>query len=76
MKLYTALMNQEEKIFVGFGEASVVYLMEDLGLDFADMNDLICNMTEEQKESLYEMAESGINEKAYDVEALELLAPL
>ena len=76
MKLYTALMNQEEKIFVGFGEASVVYLMEDLGFDFADMNDLICNITEEQKESLYEMAESGINEKAYDVEALELLAPI
>ena len=76
MKLYTALMNQEEKLLVGFGEESVVYLLEDLGFDFSDMNDLICNMTEEQKESLYEMAESGINEKAYHVENLELLAPI
>ena len=76
MKLYTALLNKEEKLFVGFGEESAVYLLEDLGFVFEDMNDLICNITEEEKQSLYEMAESGINEKAYDVETLELLAPI
>lgn len=76
MKLYTALLNKEEKLFVGFGEESAVYLLEDLGFVFDDMNDLICNITEEEKQSLYEMAESGINEKAYDVEKMELLAPI
>ena len=76
MKLYTALLNKEEKLFVGFGEESSVYLLEDLGFVFEDMNDLICNITDEEKQSLYEMAESGINEKAYDVEKLELLAPI
>lgn len=76
MKLYTALLNKEEKLFVGFGEESAVYLLEELGFVFEDMNDLICNITEEEKQSLYEMAESGINEKAYDVETLELLAPI
>ena len=76
MKLYTALLNKEEKLFVGFGEESAVYLLEDLGFVFDDMNDLICNITQEEKQSLYEMAESGINEKAYDVEKLELLAPI
>lgn len=76
MKLYTALLNKEEKLFVGFGEESSAYLLEDLGFAFEDMNDLICNITVEEKRSLYEMAESGINEKAYDVEKLELLAPI
>ena len=76
MKLYTALLNKEEKLFVGFGEESAVYLLEDLGFVFDDMNDLICNITQEEQQSLYEMAESGINEKAYDVERLELLAPI
>ena len=76
MKLYTALLNKEEKLFVGFGEETSVYLLEDLGFVFEDMNDLICNITDEEKQSLYEMAESGINEKAYDVEKLELLAPI
>ena len=76
MKLYTALLNKEEKLFVGFGEETYVYLLEDLGFVFEDMNDLICNITDEEKQSLYEMAESGINEKAYDVEKLELLAPI
>ena len=76
MKLYTALLNKEEKLFVGFGEETAVYLLEDLGVVFEDMNDLICNITEDEKQSLYEMAESGINEKAYDVEKMELLAPI
>ena len=76
MKFYTALIGGQEEILVGLGEEKGVYLIKDLGLDFADMNDLICHMTEEQKQSLYEMAEVGINEKAYNVEELELLAPI
>ena len=76
MRLYTAFINDQEKILVGFSEKSKVYLLEDLGLNFHDMNDLICNMTEEQKENLYQMAEDGIEERAYDIEELELLAPI
>ena len=76
MRLYTAFINDQEKILVGFSEKSKVYLSEDLGLNFHDMNDLICNMTEEQKENLYQMAEDGIEERAYDIEELELLAPI
>ena len=76
MKLYTVLIDNQEKLMIGFGEDSAVYLLDDLGIHFQDMNDLICNMTEEQKQSLREMAEDGINEKAYDVEELELLAPI
>ena len=76
MKLYSALINNNEEILVGFGEGSAVYLLKDLGMDFADMNDLICNMTEDQKQGLYEMAEIGINEKVYNIEELQLLAPI
>ncbi len=76
MKLYTALLNNQEEIFVGFGEEETVYQLKDLGMDFQDMNDLICHMKTEQKQSLAEMAEIGINEKAYNIEELELLAPI
>lgn len=76
MKLYTALINGQEKLMVGFGEDRTVYLLDDLGMSFRDMNDLICNMTAEQKRSLDEMAAEGINEKAYCTDELELLAPI
>ena len=76
MRLYTALMDGHEKLMVGFGEDAYIYLLEDIGLVFYDMNDLICNLTAEQKRSLDEMVAEGINEKAYCVDELELLAPI
>lgn len=76
MKLYTALMNGREELLVDFSDGAGAYLLKDLGLEFQDMNDLICHMTKEQKQGLYEMAETGINEKAYAAEELELLAPI
>ena len=76
MRLYTALISGQEKLMVGFGEDQTVYLLDDLGMNFKDMNDLICNMTTEQRQSLYEMPAEGINEKAYAVDDLTLLAPI
>ena len=76
MRLYTALISGQEKLMVGFGEDQTVYLLDDLGMNFKDMNDLICNMTTEQRQSLYEMPAEGINEKAYAVDDLMLLAPI
>ncbi|MBR6557842.1 MAG: fumarylacetoacetate hydrolase family protein [Clostridia bacterium] len=76
MKLYSALINNNEEILVGFGEGNDANLLKDLGMDFADMNDLICHMTEEQKQGLYEMAEIGINEKVYNIDEVHLLAPI
>ena len=76
MKLYTAIVNNQEEIMVGLGEDNTVYLLKDLGFEYADMNELICKMTQEQMQGLYEMAAIGINEKAYDVEELELLSPI
>ncbi len=76
MKLYTALIDGHEEILVNFGKDKQAYLVKDLGLEFVDMNDLICNMTAQQKQNLYEMAEKGINEEAYNIDNLELLAPI
>ncbi len=76
MKLYSALINDYEEILVGFGDGTTAYLLKDLGMSFADMNDLICHMSKEQKQALYEMAQVGINEKAYNIEELQLLAPI
>lgn len=76
MKLYTALMNNQEKLLAAFEEDGTAYLLEELGLDFQDMTELVRNLTEEQKQGLYEMAEEGINAKSYNIEELELLAPI
>ena len=76
MKFYTACVNGQEKIMVGFGGEPQVYPLEELGLHFPDMNDLICNMTAEQKAQLSEKAESGIGVEAVNIEELELLAPI
>ena len=76
MKLYTVFMNNKEEIMVGLEDDNSVYLLKDLGLEFADMNELICKMTDEQMQGLYEMAAIGINEKAYNIEELELMSPI
>ncbi len=76
MRLYTAWMDGQERLMVGFGEDANVYLLEDLGVKFSDMIDLICNLTAEQRQSLSEMAAEGINEKDYNVDDLTLLAPI
>ncbi len=76
MKLYTALIDGQEEILVDFGKDKQAYMVKDLGLEFADMNDLIRNMTAKQKQRLYEMAKIGINEKAYNIDELKLLAPI
>ena len=76
MRLYTVLLNGQEEIMVGFREDETVYRLEDLGISAGDMTELVCSMTEEQKSSLYEMAQEGISEKAYNIEELEVLAPI
>jgi len=76
MRLYTVLLNGQEEIMVGFREDETVYRLEDLGISAGDMTELVCSITEEQKSSLYEMAQEGISEKAYNIEELEVLAPI
>jgi len=76
MRLYTVLLDDHEEIMAGFGEDGIVYRLEELGLLFTDMTELVCRMTEEQKQSLYEMAEEGISAKTYNIEDLELLSPI
>lgn len=49
MRLYTYRERPDgsDRIGVGFGP-DTLYALEDFGLSFADMNDLICNITPEQ----------------------------
>lgn len=53
MRLYTyrERPDGDDRIGVGFGTDSL-YALEDFGLTFADMNDLICNITPEQMDKL------------------------
>ena len=91
MRLYTALIDGQEKILAAFNEETYGWLLEDFDLKFQDMNDLICNMTQEQKDDFCKRVEceaaanklveteknaGGIGAKRYPLEELELLAPI
>lgn len=54
MRLYTyrECPNGKDQIGVGFGQ-DTLYALCDFGLSFADMNDLICNITPEQLRTLH-----------------------
>ena len=60
MRLYTALMDGQEKILAAFNDDTYGWLLADFDLKFQDMNDLICNMTEEQKNQFCEAVEREI----------------
>ena len=52
MRFYTIIRKEKEEIVVAFQEGNIAYPIKKLGLEFKDMNDLICNITNEQLEGL------------------------
>lgn len=81
MRFYTAEINNKEEILVAFEEGKVAYRMSRLqtlvpALNFADMNDLICNITEEHKEKLARLAANSdvLTGAEVNLEEVKLLA--
>lgn len=74
MRLYTyrERPDGDDRIGVGFGSDSL-YALEDFGLTFADMNDLICNITPEQMDKLRKASEGA---KPIALDSLVRRAPI
>ena len=74
MRLYTyrERPDGDDRIGVGFGSDSL-YALEDFGLTFADMNDLICNITPEQMDKLRKAPEGA---KPIALDSLVRRAPI
>lgn len=63
MRFYTAAINGQEEILVGFQHTEAVYRLSKLAqltasLNYADMNDLICRMDDAAKEKLAALAKN------------------
>lgn len=83
MRFYTAEINNKEEILVAFTEGNVAYRMSRLqklapALCFADMNDLICNITDEHKEKLARFAANAdvLTGAAVCLDEVKLCAPI
>ena len=83
MRFYTAEINNKEEILVAFAEGNVAYRMNRLqklvpALNFADMNDLICNITAEHKEKLARFAanQDVLSGAEVNLDEVKLCAPI
>lgn len=83
MRFYTAEINNKEEILVAFAEGNVAYRMSRLqklvpALNFADMNDLIRNITAEHKEKLDRFAANSdvLSGAEVNLEEVKLCAPI
>ncbi len=76
MRLYTAALNGEERLFVSLDGGKELYLLSDLGYCFRDMNELICTVTEEQMEAIRNFDPKASCSKSYAFADLALCAPI
>lgn len=76
MRLYTVDIDGSEKIMISADGGKTGSLAEDLGFDFADMNELICCAEKDPSllEKLAEAAAAGNNAK--EIASCRLLAPI
>lgn len=73
MHFYTGKLEGSEQLFASFKGDPSLYRVEDFGMKFSDMTDLVCNITNEQMEKI--KCEKS-QKRAYRSEEIEILAPI
>lgn len=83
MRFYTAEIDEKEELLVSFQEGRVAYSLDKLAklstrLKFKNMNELICNITVEDKKFLASVADNQdvLQAAAVDLQEVKLLAPI
>lgn len=76
MRLYTVIREGKEEIVVSYAQGNIAYPIKKLGFDFVDMNDLICNITEEQIDALKVYKDKDIKEHEVLLNQAEVVAPI
>lgn len=76
MRLYTVIREGKEEIVVAYAQGNIAYPIKKLGFDFVDMNDLICNITEEQIAELKVYKDKDIEEYEVLLNQAEVVAPI
>ena len=52
MRFYTGKLEGTQLLFAGFEKDPFLYKIEDYGMKFSDMTELVCTITDEQKDRL------------------------
>ncbi len=73
MRFYTGKLEGKQQLFVGFEKDPSLYNIEEYGMKFADMTELVCTITDEQKAQL-ENERAG--KHAYAFDEIKILAPI
>ena len=73
MRFYTGKLEGKQQLFVGFEKDPSLYKIEDYGMKFADMTELVCTITDEQKARLLNEREG---KRAYALDEIQILAPI
>ena len=73
MRFYTGKLEGTQLLFAGFEKDPFLYRIEDYGMKFSDMTELVCTITDEQKDRLLNEREG---KRAYALDEIQILAPI
>lgn len=76
MRFYTADFDGVEQVMAGFDTGEKLVELKHLGLDYKDMNDVICHITDDEISLLKKANEIGIGGKYYNIKDVKLMAPI
>ena len=73
MRFYTGKLEGTQLLFAGFEKDPFLYKIEDYGMKFSDMTELVCTITDEQKDRLLNEREG---KRAYALDEIQILPPI
>ena len=73
MRFYTGKLEGTQLLFAGFEKDPFLYRIEDYGMKFSDMTELVCTITDEQKDRLLNEREG---KRAYALDEIQILPPI
>ena len=76
MRFYTADFDGVQHVMVGFDFGEKALMIKDLGLEYRDMNELICNITDQELNLLKKHNTIDADKKYYNINEIKLMAPI
>ncbi len=78
MRFYTVEIENKEEVLVGFKQENKAYILRDLGFEYEDMNDVVCNMSQDELKRLKDLKKKAVSGeiKALDLDNVKILAPI
>lgn len=76
MRFYTVIRKRKEEILVSFRPGNIAYPLKKLGPIYKNMNELICNMTQEEYEELKAQGEKDLWEYEVLLSESEIVSPI